>query len=211
MNGKFEIFEKICTNSSSMLKIGYPKVTFRNGTTIYTQLPGYKIKGVNFGSKTFKLKKKLICCDIMNKLYLEINFEKKSGFFSSKIYDNDSLESNIYEVTDCFIDKFKSDIESHKEIEAELKEKHIVKTIAKLTGSWLKSLEIDGKTIWSIQEYPAKTLENFDNPLPTDSKFRLDILHFKVGDQQAAREEIGLIQAITLKDQKLRERNARKI
>jgi len=56
-------------------------------------------------------------------------------------------------------------------------------------GSWLGVVEFDGKPTWDYQlGLPVYIPKPIDNPLPSDCRFREDLVALAAGDIEAANE-----------------------
>ena len=110
-----------------------------------------------------------------------------------------------------FVDKAMQDIQKSKDAETKFKEKdHSVSKLSDVEGSWLGSMVINGQNYWShANPWPYK-LEYFDNPLPSDSNFRLDVLYLRNDDEIKAQDCKVLMEESQRKDRKLREATKQK-
>ena len=53
--------------------------------------------------------------------------------------------------------------------------------VAEFTGSWLSHLDFDGDRFWTLNQCKSFDIIPTDNPLPSDSRFRRDLLLLKEG------------------------------
>ena len=61
-------------------------------------------------------------------------------------------------------------------------------SLLNVSGSWLKSLKIGEETMWNIDRDLPSTFVPVENPLPSDSRFREDMLWTKRNNQKYAQE-----------------------
>ena len=107
---------------------------------------------------------------LVHSAQLKFNPEVSSWFgFSKKKLLSDYLLGGIYE-GDCVDEK---------------------KKICHIDGTWLGSIEFDGLPYWKFDESPAKFMPiAVDSPLPSDCRYREDIIYLKAQDIPAAGEYV---------------------
>ena len=115
----------------------------------------------------------VVCADTPARAHsaqLKFNPEVSSWFgFSKKKLLSDYLLGGIYE-GDCVDEK---------------------KKICHIDGTWLGSIEFDGLPYWKFDESPAKFMPiAVDSPLPSDCRYREDIIYLKAQDIPAAGEYV---------------------
>jgi len=54
-------------------------------------------------------------------------------------------------------------------------------------------------------------VQHFNNPLPSDSNFRTDLLYLKTGDEIKAQDAKTSLEEVQRKDRKLRDQNKAKL
>jgi len=205
IEGTFEFHAAIGTNSVKCRKIGDFKVTFKNtGSVIQVQFPIGLMSGTAFGKRTFQYQKKLQVFDLKNRYYCEVDFEKSESSKKRKEIPG-YFSTNIFEINDRFLAKIQQEFKK-KDGDLKFKEKdHTIAKLDKVEGTWLGSLAINDSVYWSYDEHTPPKLEYFENPLPSDSNFRLDVLHLKLKDEIKAQDKKVLYEDLQRKDQKLRE------
>ena len=205
IEGTFEFHAAIGTNSVKCRKIGEFKVSFKNtGTIIQVQFPIGLMSGTAFGKRTFQYQKKLQVYDLTNHYYCEVDFEKSESSKKRKEIPG-YFSTNIFKFNDRFLAKIQQEGKK-KDCELKFKEKdHALTKLDKVEGSWLGSLTINDALYWSYDQHVPPKLEYFENPLPSDSNFRLDILHLKTGDELKSQDKKVAYEDVQRKDQKLRE------
>ncbi|KYQ96866.1 oxysterol binding family protein [Tieghemostelium lacteum] len=162
-------------------------IEFADGGKITWNLPDILIKGIFFGDRVTEFSGKTLFTDEANKLVCELKFNPHSlGFFKSLISKqkepSDTFIGNIYKVSGDNLTSSSSSISSKKD-----KEKYSEDDIvAKIDGTWLTQLNIGGNVYWNLKMVPTGILYEED-PLPSDSRFRLDLKYLKEGDIEKAK------------------------
>ena len=63
----------------------------------------------------------------------------------------------------------------------------MIKPICEIKGSWLFNLRIDGKVYWDINtDIPFRQIPVLENVLPSDWRYRDDLIWLKYGNQKVA-------------------------
>jgi len=211
IEGSFEFHASISTNSVKSRKIGDFRVKFKNtGSVIYAQFPTGQMSGTSFGKRTWQYTKKLQVYDFANHYYTEVDFDKSES--SKKRKETSGYFSNhVYKMNDKFAVKAKNEIQKQKDAEIKFKEKeHAVTKLDKIEGSWLESISFNDTIYWAYANPWPYKVHSFDNPLPSDCNFRLDLLYLKAGDEIKAQESKTMLEEIQRKDRKMREQTKSK-
>lgn len=142
-----------------------------NGRITYN-LPEVWVRGVAWGDRIIEYDGVMNFHDEKNKLYAEVKInrpEAAGGWFSWKKKDpTDYLTGNIF--------KYQSNPTGNDR-----------KPVSKITGSWMGCVLFDDKRYWSIKDQlPKFGLERTDTCLPSDSRYREDVLHLRSGDLDVA-------------------------
>ena len=58
--------------------------------------------------------------------------------------------------------------------------------LGKIEGYWTDHIIIDGEELWSMKNNVSTPIIPIDNPLPSDSRFRLDLIAWKTDDTALA-------------------------
>lgn len=82
---------------------------------------------------------------------------------------------------------------------------YIEEILSVLEGDWTSHLLINGEKYWDIREDWLCGLKNKENPLPSDSTFRLDSLHLAVNNEEIAQIEKENLENLQRNDRTLRE------
>lgn len=55
-----------------------------------------------------------------------------------------------------------------------------------MKGHWTEDLWIDGKCYWHIDDHKGFKIRPVQDPLPSDCRFREDLVHLLAGDEDTA-------------------------
>ncbi|KAG6615849.1 oxysterol binding family protein [Phytophthora cinnamomi] len=182
MSGVYE-FESVSTrNSLANYQNGTVAITFHDGVVITYTMPQIKMSGILFGDRVVEIVGSSRFEDAANRLGGELNFDANSSFLKKS--QSDDIKGCIYPA------------------KVRKSAKHAVATV---NGSWLSHLQFDGKTYWHVESEPAFEHTPVDNPLPSDVRYREDIIALKNGDEVLAQSEKLRLEAVQRADLKLRE------
>jgi len=204
-------FEAVMSmNSVKSRRKGYTKVEYKNtGTKVYVQYPAGVTSGTVFGKRTFEFVDKFYVVDFEHRYYAEIDFEKKTEkgwFFRKNKVAPDAMLGGIWQVKQGFLDLLEKNINDMASMKVKFNEnEHAMAKIEGLEGCWLETLKIGGEEYWRFGEIWPNKLEYFDNPLPSDSNNRLDILYLRAGDEGKSQEWKKEIEEREISEKKLRE------
>lgn len=207
-----------CGNTVKGKQTGPNVLRFRDGTRIGYNLPGLVVGGVMFGERYLNYQGTMQFIDYTNRLGCEIVFDpdKKGwlkGMFSrAPTTPSDTVRGEIYtlphgesvpelEVDDDEVveEEVVSPDSSPAKKEKAKKKRDVICT---LNGSWLTHLEFqdtDGqkKPYWNVKDCEVFRPIPHPAPLPSDCKFRADLLALAAGDldlAQAKKEELENLQ-----------------
>lgn len=82
-----------------------------------------------------------------------------------------------------------------------------------VNGYWTEELWIDGVSMWQFNEYKGFQMRKGNNPLPSDGRFREDLVHLKSGDEAQAtgwKEELEKRQRNDAKAREIAAKNHKK-
>ena len=176
-----------------------------HGEKIYFKLPEYFFTGLLTNKRTLSLKETLTVVDPNSNLRAVVSFgEKKMAHkvdgFIINLPDDFDLDSFVNEnKTKCLNDRKCLSKEINKDIRKHCR-KFTVKDFTKakqkkklngldllgvFSGSWVTEFFIDEEKFWdvSVERYSAQVVKD---PLPSDSRFRNDLLWFLSGDLNMA-------------------------
>ena len=174
--GRYEFIAKpnATFNTISLLQDGPNIVEFDDGEKILFYMPGIKTSGMLMGERTIKYYGNMRFIDEKNKLKAFIKFgsekkglfgKKKSDIVEGKLYYYNSQSKNNEE------NSAKKNYNSDNNVYSDLE-----KEIAEISGSWLDNLIIGDKEIWNINKFAPDRHKAVENPLPSDQRFREDLL-----------------------------------
>lgn len=210
--GRYEYLAKPNTtfNELKMYQEGPNIVEFQKGDRVEFNLPGGKVMGLMSGDRLLKWHGIMKFLDKKNglKAILKIGSQKKvpgGGLFSKK--RSDLLEGKIYYVKKDVVEK---KIKNSKDQEKEdLKYSDLEQEIGNIEGSWLDNLIIAGEEIWNINKTKPERQIPEENPLPTDSRYREDLIFLKYNDLKMAEKWKVKLEERQRYEKKLRLENAK--
>mmetsp|Transcript_7275 Transcript_7275/g.10110 ORF Transcript_7275/g.10110 Transcript_7275/m.10110 type:complete len:150 (-) Transcript_7275:32-481(-) len=95
----------------------------------------------------------------------------------------DAFSGSIY----TFDPKVEGELMAKKKIDdIEKKQKDKVKDLSKIFGLYLEFVEIDGQKLWDITKDMPEQYIPVNNPLPSDCRFREDLIYVKHNDFKIA-------------------------
>ncbi|KAL3657352.1 hypothetical protein V7S43_017671 [Phytophthora oleae] len=185
MCGVYE-FESVSTrNSLANYQNGTATITFHDGVVITYTMPQIKMSGILFGDRVVEIVGSSKFEDSTNRLVGELNFDANNSFLKKS--QSDDIKGCIYP--------------------AKKSAKHAVATV---NGSWLSHLQFDGKTYWHVESEPVFDHTPVENALPSDVRYREDIIALKNGDEVLAQSEKLRLEALQRADLKQREEKSAK-
>jgi len=159
-------------NSISGGQKGTHYVEFKDGTVIEYDLPEVHVRGMIYGDRFFEYEGMMLVRDKKNDLQARIQFKtdlyfpKSGGWFSMrKKVPTDYFKGSITALSDPR------------------------KVYSVVEGSWVGAVEFDGKTYWDWKQSLEKAKPiPVDTPLPSDSRYREDLVHLAAGKKEEAGE-----------------------
>jgi hypothetical protein len=91
-----------------------------------------------------------------------------------------------------------------------MKKKHSIEVYAKLEGNWTETFSIDDEKVWEYSKSKPLKLGYINNPLPSDGRFRTDLIALLNHDFSRAQDEKDKIENIQRNDRKLRKQTIKK-
>ncbi|DBA04803.1 TPA: hypothetical protein N0F65_004440 [Lagenidium giganteum] len=180
LTGIYEFESVTSRNSIINHQVGSAKIIFHDGQVITYTVPQIKMSGILFGERVVELVGIAKFVDTANQLVGEVNFEANNSF----------LMKSTAEDIKGFIGHAKKS------------SKHPIST---LQGSWLTHLQFDNKVYWHVESEPVFQHIPVSNPLPSDCRFREDLLALKNGDPVLAQSEKLRLEEIQRTDKKWRD------
>jgi hypothetical protein len=116
---------------------------------------------------------------------------KKSGFWTKKeTGQKDEFTGLIYDckpITNVALSAKLLYSKNAEEVTDLRKLKDMVKPVCEISGSWLHNIIIDNKKYWDIDEdYPDRQKPCIDNVLPSDWRYREDLIWVKYSYKKIA-------------------------
>jgi len=161
-------------------------VLYPDGTKISFSLPQVNVGGVLWGDRVIDYEGTVTFRDEKNQLSLEFTMPNPhsagtiSSWFGKQKLPSDHLFGEL--------------------------EQDDGKRICRVEGSWLGALEFDGKSYWDFRSSPQPLVHvGVPDPLPSDCRFREDVVLLRQGDAKAAAEA-----KLRLEERQRRDRALRK-
>ncbi|EGR34457.1 PH domain protein [Ichthyophthirius multifiliis] len=188
---------------------GNPIIHFKqNNQKVYCLWNSFNLFGTAIGTRMLNCFGKAYVLNPSQNLILEIiyNPNNANGFTSlfSKKNQIDEFIGCIYKVHPGVCDKF---MEAHKSLSKKQQEvsldmnKDIVELISRASGIWNSHIDFDDVRYWDdSQDFPYRC-EYEVNPLPSDSRFRIDMLYLLKNDLKKSQAEKELMEEVQRHDQ----------
>jgi len=161
-------------NSLKGRQSGVSCVVFgRDDASVTWELPYVGMKGVMWGTRVLYYAGEMVFVDAKNKLRAEIKVTDANTSRSIKQWWNgeekvpDSVKGTIYQCQNPLV-------------KVEAGNKGV--PVAHVDGIWLTHLDVDGKRIWARDRQPQHRPRPVENPLPSDCRYRGDLIALKGGD-----------------------------
>uniref|UniRef100_K3WHK9 Oxysterol-binding protein n=1 Tax=Globisporangium ultimum (strain ATCC 200006 / CBS 805.95 / DAOM BR144) TaxID=431595 RepID=K3WHK9_GLOUD len=180
VSGVYEFESSTSRNSIVNHQVGTAKVVFHDGHTITYTVPQIKMSGILIGERVVELTGTASFVDAAHHLIGEVNFDANNSFL---------MKSHAEDIKGTIHPAKKS-------------AKHALSTVQ---GSWLSHLQFDNKVYWHVESEPVFEHQPVANPLPSDSRFREDVIALKNGDLALAQSEKLRLEELQRADKKLRE------
>lgn len=175
-------------NSLKGHQTGPHYIDFPDGQRITWLQPDIWVRGVLFGDRVAEFLGNMVFEDHANKLKCNIQFNPDSlGFFKS-------LFSSPKTPTDWFRGDILQD----------------GKKIGSVEGSWLSHVSIDGTKVIEMAAEAGQNPKPVDDPLPSDCRFRRDLIELRNNDKDAAQKAKIDMEEAQRADAKLRKEGKKK-
>lgn len=194
----------IGANTLVALVQGKITVEFNDGQKVSYTIPAGKNKGMLFGDRLSWMTGCMKVEDNRNRLkaVIKMNSEERKGFFKNKRFDQ--FRGKIYLYDPAKSPVFEAQTKWEARAEEEMKMRDMVKELQEIEGSPLKYLKIGGQEYWNIEKGKASEHQPIENPLPSDWRFREDIIWFRYGNLKYAEAWKERLQLQGRHDRKLR-------
>jgi hypothetical protein len=136
-------------------------VQFADGSAIEFSRPQCRISGLMYGKRILEWTDGMAFLDRTNQLSVKIEFADRGGIFAKAKQPSDFFSGEILQ------DGVK---------------------VSECRGSYLDSMEFDGAIFWELETSPIyKGIQHAD-PLPSDCRYREDMIYLGRGLQQMAED-----------------------
>jgi hypothetical protein len=85
-----------------------------------------------------------------------------------------------------------------------MQKKHGIRVYARIEGNWTERMTADDEVMWEYTKYKPMKLGYINNPLPSDCRFRTDLIALLNNDYSKAQEQKDELENIQRNDRKLR-------
>ena len=205
--GRYEQVASMSTNSMEIIYRGPFHVRFSDGSKVTMFFPTGVQNGIIFGDRHLKFEKKACYIDEVNKIkgYAEIGVKVESGKYAGKRADTLAGEIYTYEPS-----KHKGYGENYKDVYDAFRGKDRVKKISSIAGSIYDGMEFDGVEYWNFENQQVERAVPIDNPLPSDYRFREDLIWMEYNNKDQAQEWKLKLEEIQRWDRSLRQEAEKK-
>jgi len=188
--GRYEFVAKLSGNKLYVRQDGPNYVEFANGSKLRFYLPKIKVKGMLMGDRKCYYAGSSTFFDDENGIKAVVKHssgEKKGNFFTGKKKRRDQFTGKIFYTKHNPNEKikFKSKKEEDKE---HLKYGDLHQQICEISGSFLEKLCFDDKEYWNIDKNQPSRYIPSEDPLPSDVRFREDLVWLKYGNMKNAED-----------------------
>jgi hypothetical protein len=193
--GKWTFDAKFGTNKFETINHGFMTVEFHDGMKIKCNLPIGQINGTLVGDRTFKFIHSFFAFEEISQTKGVITFsdgKSKNGFFSNMFAKGgriDVVQGQVY-IYDRALHEKQLAQSWHSMLKQASKMSDSLKTISTISGSWLNELRFDDKVYWNLARDTKNSHEQkfVANPLPSDLRFREDLIWLFYGNEKYAQQ-----------------------
>ena len=199
MYGYLIIDASVYVNTLYSTRLGKWYIKFQDGTVFQIRIPPLLLKGLSMGDRIYNFFNKCLVQDLTNKLcaYIEMNPDEPgflSSFFKSKKTFPDYFRGNIVNLSDVTIDENNGD---HKLVKN-------AKSYCNIEGEWTSFISFDNVEYWNNDTTKGFTVYSHNFVLPSDGRFRGDLINQIKGNQEKSQEEKEKLEVRQRQDRKLR-------
>jgi len=178
-------------NTIKGYQTGPSVIEFADGTRISFTLPVLNIKGVLWGERGMEFSGALNFKDEKNHLACDLNFNPEAH----------GLIKSLFSKSKGGADYVKGDLYHSNEKD---KKKNIVCSV---DGSWLSSLDFGKERYWDADTMAPHLIHPCENPLPSDSRIREDLVALAEEDIERGKECKLMLEERQRYDARLRSRS----
>ena len=205
IKGNFIIYGHLITDASIYIntiystRLGKCFIKFKDGTLFQVRLPPIVLKGISMGDRIYNYYNKCMVQDLTNKLtaYIEMNPDEPgyfASFFKSKQTFPDYFRGKIIDSKFITQDDNNGD---HKLAKG-------AKSYGDIEGEWTSYISFDNVEYWNNYKCKALTVYSHEFTLPSDGRYRGDLINLIKGDQEKSQIEKENLEVRQRKDRKLR-------
>lgn len=207
MYGRFEQIADMGRNSMELIYRGPYNIQFSDGAKVTMFLPTGTQSGVVVGSRLLKFEKKICYIDQQNRIkgHLDIGHHPETGKYKGKRVDTFTGEIYVYDPN-----KHQGYGENFKKVYDAFNGKDKVQSLSKAQGSYFEAVEFDGVEYWNFDTHKIDRARPIANPLPSDYRFREDLLWLEYGDKDQAQDWKLKLEEIQRWDRGLRQEAEKK-
>ena len=205
IKGNFIIYGHLITDASVYIntvystRLGKCFIKFKDGTLFRVRLPPIVLKGISIGDRIYNYYNKCMIQDLTNKLtaYIEMNPDEPgyfASFFKSKKTFPDYFRGKIVDSKFVTPDDNNGDHKLEKG----------AKSYVDIEGEWTSYISFDNVEYWNNYKCKALTVYSHEFTLPSDGRYRGDLINLIKGDQEKSQIEKEKLEVRQRKDRKLR-------
>ena len=205
INGNFTMYGYLITDASLAInslystRLGKFYIKFKDGTLFQIRLPPLFLKGLSLGDRLYNYYNKCLVQDLTNKLcaYIEMNPDEPgyfASFFTSKKTLPDYFRGIIVDEKDVTPEESNGDHKLSKN----------PKSYGVIEGEWTSYISFDNVEYWNNETTKAFTVYSHEFKVPSDGRFRGDLINLINGDQEKSQTEKENLEVRQRKDRKLR-------
>jgi hypothetical protein len=202
ISGSWTYDAKLGANKFETINKGFMQIDFNDGMKIKCVLPIGQINGTLVGERTFKFIHSFFAFEETSCTKGVITFAdgKKGKNFISSMFSSkgriDIIGGQIYRYDKAVHEKLLAE-NWHKMLKNSGKMSDCVEKMSNISGSWLKDVSFDEKVYWSLDKDQKLHHQQkvCGNPLPSDARFREDLVWLFYGNEKYAQEWKLLLEA----------------
>ncbi|CAD8169140.1 unnamed protein product [Paramecium octaurelia] len=177
--GHFEYQAALRYNAVIGHQVGENAVEFSDGQRIAFSMPPAKVSGLIYGARLLEWYGSIKFVDQKNDMVCDIKFSEGAGMLIGRNQKpTDYFEGTLFQ---------------HNRV------------ISKVEGSWLESISWDGIKYWDLEKIDPAYIIKSESPLPSDCRFRTDLIELSNHNLDGAQEEKTRLEIIQRRDRKLRQ------
>lgn len=196
--GRYEFIAKLegfTKNTVIMLQKGTSHLDFKDGHRIMYWAPHLHLEGMMHGDRTAKFVGNLKIVDEKNKLKAIVKFGSPGEHKAFPKKRTDAFNGKLYRYKDINM-KSKDDDLHYADLDT---------NICDIYGSWLEYLNIGGEETWNINRDVPTQFFPIEDPLPSDARYREDLIWVKRNNKKFAQEWKLLLEVRQRAEKKLRQ------